>query len=124
MKKRVLMFIICVTIIFPMVVYGQGTQGKIEKSSYETETSYEEIAMEYMADSVNDKVLTWMEQGSKFKISPLVQNENYGYTRIQNKNTGEQLVIGYAKNASGTYTIIQLVSTEKITKKEIYSYFE
>lgn len=124
MKKRVLMTVLCFVMIFPMVVYGQDKESKIIKNSYEIDTDCEEIAMEYMADAITDKVLTWQEDGVEFTISPFVQKHDYGYTKVSCTDDKEELVVGYAKNESGTYTIIQLLSEQKITKKVIYSYFE
>lgn len=111
--------------IVPMSIYGQDRENKMIKSSYEIQTKDEEIAMEYMADTITETILLWEEEeGIPFTIHSFVQTTNYGYTKVTRSDKKQEVVVGYAANKNGTYTIIQLVSGQKITKKVIHLYFK
>ncbi|MBO8462427.1 MAG: hypothetical protein IAC13_00680 [Firmicutes bacterium] len=124
MKKRILVTLVCMMMIVPMSIYGQDRENKMIKSSYEIQTKDEEIAMEYMADTITETILLWEEEGIPFTIHSFVQTTNYGYTKVTRSDKKQEVVVGYAANKNGTYTIIQLVSGQKITKKVIHLYFK
>ena len=124
MKKRILVTLVCMMMIVPMSIYGQDRENKMIKSSYEIQTKDEEIAMEYMADMITETILLWEEEGIPFTIHSFVQTTNYGYTKVTRSDKKQEVVVGYAANKNGTYTIIQLVSGQKITKKVIHLYFK
>ena len=124
MKKRILVTLVCMMMIVPMSIYGQDRENKMIKSSYEIQTKDEEIAMEYMADMITETILLWEEEGIPFTVHSFVQTTNYGYTKVTRSDKKQEVVVGYAANKNGTYTIIQLVSGQKITKKVIHLYFK
>ncbi len=124
MKKRILVTLVCMMMIVPMSIYGQDRENKMIKSSYEIQTKDEEIAMEYMADTITETILLWEEEGIPFTVHSFVQTTNYGYTKVTRSDKKQEVVVGYAANKNGTYTIIQLVSGQKITKKVIHLYFK
>ena len=125
MKKKVLAIVLMFTMIFPMVVYGQGqNEENITSSEYELNDSSQEVAMEYMADDINDRVMEWMEAGIAYEVSPFVEKDGYAYTKVSLPDTNEIFVVGYTKNEKGTYSIIQLMGGETITENQINSYFQ
>ena len=122
MKKKFLAVMMIVTLIFPMVAYAQGSKGLVTRSQYDAETKEVEVAKECMADTINDEVLTWMEEGKEFEVSPLVEGKDYGYTRLCAIGQAGEMVVGYAKNKENQYVVVQLVSDHKLQDEQIISH--
>lgn len=122
MKKKFLAVMMIVTLIFPMVAYAQGSKGLVTISQYDAETKEVEVAKECMADTINDEILTWMEEGKEFEVSPLVEGKDYGYTRLCAVGQAGEMVVGYAKNKENQYVVVQLVSEHKLQDEQIISH--
>lgn len=122
MKKKFLAVMMIVTLIFPMVAYAQGSKGLVTISQYDAETKEVEVAKECMADTINDEILTWMEEGKEFEVSPLVEGKDYGYTRLCAVGQAGEMVVGYAKNKENQYVVVQLVSDHKLQDEQIISH--